>query len=71
MNIDEVIDAFERENDVVKACYLVLYAYIIGHQQQSALMAMKLVDENSKDPIDTRQNDWKSKLVNETFILVN
>jgi len=71
MNIEEVIQEFDKEKDIVKSCYLVLYAYVIGHQQQSALMAMKLVDENSKDPIDPKQNDWKSKLVNETFILVN
>lgn len=71
MDIEQVIAAFDIEKDVVKSCYYVLYAYIIGHVEQSQLMAKKLVDENSDDPLDGKHKDWKSVLINETFILVN
>jgi hypothetical protein len=48
---------------------MVLFILAMGDKEKALEFATKLVEENKKDPITTRQTDEKSKKINLTYAI--
>jgi hypothetical protein len=65
----KLIAEFPKQRNAFIACDMVLFILAMGDKEKALEFATKLVEENKKDPITTRQTDEKSKRINLTYAI--
>jgi hypothetical protein len=65
----KLISEFPKQRNAFIACDMVLFILAMGEKEKALEFATKLVEENKKDPITTRQTDEKSKRINLTYAI--